>query len=48
MTAELHPMAGFGWPPGVYNQNANERLSSILENNRQEKGSSLFQSSCGF
>ena len=31
MTAEVRCMAGFGSPPGVYDQNGNECMNSVLQ-----------------
>ena len=35
MTAELRSMAGLGWPPGVYDQNGNECMNSVLQREKQ-------------
>ena len=31
MTAEIREMAGLGYPPGMYNQNANEYANSVIK-----------------
>ena len=38
MTADLHPMAGLGWPPSVYDQNVNECMNSVLQSEKQHTG----------
>ena len=35
MTADLRSMAGLGWPPGVYDQNGNECMNSVLQREKQ-------------
>lgn len=35
MTAELRSMAGLGWPPGVYDQNGNEYMNSVLQREKE-------------
>ena len=46
MTAEVHSMAGLGFPPGVYDQNGNECTNSVLQrekDNMRKKRLSLPQ-----
>lgn len=31
MTADLRTMCGFGYPPSIYNQNANECANSVIK-----------------
>ena len=38
MTAELRSMAGLGWPPGIYDQNGNECINSVLQREKQLAG----------
>ena len=38
MTAELRSMAGLGWPPGIYAQNGNECINSVLQREKQLAG----------
>ena len=38
MTAELRSMAGLGWPSGVYDQNRNECMNSVLQREKQLTG----------
>ena len=35
MTADIRSMAGLGWPPTVYDQNANECMNSVLQREKQ-------------
>ena len=38
MTADIRSMAGLGWPPTVYDQNANECMNSVLQREKQLTG----------
>ena len=38
MTAELRSVAGLGWPSGVYDQNGNECMNSVLQREKQLTG----------
>ena len=38
MTAEFRSMAGLGWPSGVYDQNRNECMNSVLQREKQLTG----------
>ena len=38
MTADLRSMAGLGWSPGVYDQNGNECMNSVLQREKQLTG----------
>ena len=38
MTAEVRCMAGFGFPPGVYDQNGNECMNSVLQREKDNMG----------
>ena len=38
MTAEVHYMAGLGFPPCVYDQNGNECMNSILQREKDNTG----------
>ena len=38
MTAEVRSMAGLGFPPGVYDQNGNECMNSVLQKEKDKTG----------
>ena len=38
MTAEIRSMAGLGFPPGVYDQNGNECMNSVLRRGKEATG----------
>ena len=38
MTAEVRSMAGLGFPPGVYDQNGNECMNSVLQKEKDNTG----------
>ena len=38
MTTDIRSMAGLGWPPGVYDQNGNECMNSVLQCEKQVTG----------
>ncbi|PFX15807.1 hypothetical protein AWC38_SpisGene19955 [Stylophora pistillata] len=38
MTAEVRSMAGLGFPPGVYDQNGNECMNSVLQREKARSG----------
>ena len=38
MTAEVRSMAGLGFPPGVYDQNGNECMNSVLQREKDNTG----------
>ena len=38
MTAEVRSMAGLGFPPSVYDQNANEYMNSVLQRKKDNRG----------
>jgi hypothetical protein len=42
MTANIRTMAGLGWPPNVYDQNANECINSVLRREKQRVGKKEF------
>ncbi len=35
ITADIRTMAGLGWPPNVYDQNANKCMNSVLRREKQ-------------
>jgi len=35
MTADLHSLAGLGWPPGIYDQNGNKCMHSVMQQEKQ-------------